>query len=217
MRNDAIMGNCKQSNYIQTPKTVGAVREPPLRHPHESQWINKKQNMKHNPDIHHRRSIRLKGYDYSQAGFYFITICTQNRLCLFGEIENGEMILNEYGMIIKTSWEWLKQQYEYIDLGEFIVMPNHFHGIIELRNRRGGSRTVPISTTAGKCKPLGRLIGAFKTVSTKRINEIRQTPGLKLWQRNYYERIIRDEKSCYQISEYIHTNPLKWQDDKYYV
>jgi len=99
--------------------------------------------MKHDPDLHHRRSIRLKGYDYSQAGLYFITICTQNRLCVFGEIKNGEMVLNEYGRIVKITWEWLKQQYEYIDLGKFIVMPNHFHGIIELHNRRGGSRTAP--------------------------------------------------------------------------
>ena len=97
--------------------------------------------MTYNPDIHHRRSIQLKGHDYSQAGLYFITICTQNRLCLFGKITNGKMILNEYGMIIKTSWEWLQQQYEHIDPGEFVVMPNHLHGIIVLNNRRGGSRT----------------------------------------------------------------------------
>ncbi len=96
--------------------------------------------MIYNPDIHHTRAIRLKGYDYSQAGLYFITICTQNRLCLFGRIKNGEMVLNEYGKIIKTSWERLQQKYEHIDPSEFVVMPNHLHGIIVLNNRKGDSR-----------------------------------------------------------------------------
>jgi len=84
-----------------------------------------------NPDIHHRRSIRLKGYDYSQTGLYFITICTQNRLCLFGEIENGEMILNNAGIMIEHQWQELIYHFDNIKLHEFIVMPNHFHGIIE--------------------------------------------------------------------------------------
>ncbi|MCP4680976.1 MAG: transposase [Desulfobacterales bacterium] len=167
-----------------------------------------------------RKSIRLKGYDYSRAGTYFITICTQNRSCLFGQIENGKMILNEYGKIIKTTWEWLQQQYEYIDPDEFVVMPNHLHGIIVLRSRGGSPygrfANRPYNAT-GKHKPLGRLIGAFKTVSTKQINKIRQTPGAKLWQRNYYEHIIRNDKSYHQIAEYIQTNPLKWLDDRYYA
>ena len=94
-----------------------------------------------NPDIHHRRSIRLKGYDYSQAGLYFITICTQNRLCLFGEIENGEMILNNAGIMIEHQWQELIYHFDNIKLHEFIVMPNHFHGIIEFV--RGAPLWVP--------------------------------------------------------------------------
>jgi REP-associated tyrosine transposase len=87
--------------------------------------------MKYNPDIHHRRSIRLKGYDYSQAGLYFITICTQNRLCLFGEIENGGMQINDAGIMIEHQWQELIYRFDNIKLHEFIVMPNHFHGIIK--------------------------------------------------------------------------------------
>ncbi|HDL01152.1 MAG TPA: hypothetical protein ENH23_02855, partial [candidate division Zixibacteria bacterium] len=88
--------------------------------------------VKYNPDIHHRCSIRLKGYDYSQAGLYFITACTQNRLCLFGEIEKGEMILNNAGIMIDKWWNELKHKYRNVELHEQIIMPNHFHGIIQI-------------------------------------------------------------------------------------
>ncbi len=140
--------------------------------------------MKYDPDIHRRRSIRLKGYDYSQAGAYFVTICTQNRECLFGNIVDGEMTLNDVGWIVSDAWQWLERQYNHVELDEWVAMPNHFHGIIAIvdQSRRGGSRTAPTMTR----KSIGRLIGAFKTVSTKRVNKMRGTPGAKLWQRNYY-------------------------------
>ncbi len=182
---------------------------------------------RYNADIHHRRSIRLKGYDYSQAGAYFVTVCTQNRECLFGEIADFEMRLNEYGRVVNETWEWLRQQYSRVDLDEWIVMPNHLHGIILMTDKndlndsgRGGSRTAPTSRDSGivpaptKRKPLGRLIGAFKTVSTKRINEIRATAGAQVWQRNYYEHIIRDEKELNRIREYIAANPALWANDE---
>jgi REP element-mobilizing transposase RayT len=180
--------------------------------------------MKYDPAVHHRRSIRLQGYDYSQAGAYFVTICTQNRQCLFGEIVAGEMRLNDAGLIIADSWEWLSRQYGYLGLDEWIVMPNHIHGIIVIADGcRGGSRTAPItrtndgkggSRTAPTVKPVGRLIGAFKTVSTKQINEMRQTPGVQLWQRNYWEHIVRNESELNRIREYINKNPAKWNLDK---
>jgi putative transposase len=100
--------------------------------------------MKYNSDRHRRRSIRLEGYDYAQTGAYFVTICTQNRECLFGNIVDGEMRLNEYGRIAKESWEWLSRQYKYIDIDEWVVMPNHLHGILIVNaDCRGGSRTAP--------------------------------------------------------------------------
>ena len=159
-----------------------------------------------------RRSIRLKEYDYSQDGGYFVTICTENRKSIFGEIINGTIQLNESGSTIAATWQWLSEQYPYIKLDACVVMPNHFHGILFLFNySKGGSRTAPTPT---RHKPLGRLIGAFKTVSTKRFNEIHGTPAQQLWQRNYYEHVIRNETDLEEIREYIQTNPLRWLEDE---
>ena len=175
--------------------------------------------MQFDPKIHHRRSIRLKGYDYRQAGGYFVTLVTQGREMLFGEVVHGEMVLNDFGKIAAETWLWLETQYPYVALGEWVVMPNHFHGIIFILDDdgRGGSRTAPTNpqtiTDAVKRKPLGRLIGAFKTVSTKHINLTRHTEGEMVWQRNYYEHILRNETELDRITRYIESNPARWADD----
>ena len=181
-------------------------------------------NIKNNPAIHHRRSIRLKGYDYSQAGSYFITICTHNRLCLFGEIiDDGRgtkiCALNEYGRIAEKEWIQTAKMRPNIHLDIFVIMPNHMHGIIEITDCRGTMHRAPMVEQFGKPKSntIPTIIRGYKSFVTKQINILRNQPGVPVWQRNYYEHIIRDEKSYYQISEYIQTNPLKWQDDKYYV
>jgi len=166
-----------------------------------------------------RRSIRLRDYDYSQPGVYFITICTLHRGYPFGEIVDGKMVLNEMGDIAAESWQWLERQYEYVVLDEWVIMPNHLHGIIVITDCRGGSRTAPTRNVRTRLdqpnrKPLGRLIGAFKTVSTKRINEMHNTPGAKLWQRNYYEHIIRSDDEMNRIRRYISHNPAKWEFDR---
>jgi REP element-mobilizing transposase RayT len=166
--------------------------------------------MKFNPEIHHRRSIRLKGYDYSRNGAYFVTICSWNRECIFGEISNRGTCFNEIGLIVDETWSWLGKQYPYLELMEHVIMPNHFHGLIIIDNWKGGSRTAPTE----KSKPLGRLLGAFKTRSTKLINVSRRTPGAPVWQRNYYERIVRNESEFKRISEYIINNPANWRDDE---
>jgi putative transposase len=168
---------------------------------------------KFDPKIHHRKSIRLPGYDYTQAGAYFVTIVTHNREMLFGEVIDGEMRLNGFGEIAAQTWQWLENQYPYIKLGAWVVMPNHSHAILIIYddNGRGGSRTAP--TADIKRKPLGRLIGAFKTVSTKRINLLRQTEGQIVWQRNYYERIIRNDREMGNVWRYIQSNPAMWADD----
>jgi len=165
------------------------------------------------PQKYHRRSIRLLNYDYSQSGAYFVTIVARHRECLFGEIIDGKMKLNRYGEIVASTWQWLERQYSYIELGAWIVMPNHFHGILIIHDdRRGGSRTAPTPT---KRKSLGRLIGAFKTVSTKHINLLRGTSGSIVWQRNYYEHIIRNERDLENKTGYIEANPILWtQDDE---
>ncbi len=167
--------------------------------------------MKYDSEIHDRRSIRLRGYDYSQAGAYFVTVCTSNGEHLLGEVTEGVVRLNEYGQMAALCWQWLARRYAHVDLDEWIVMPNHLHGIIVITDdgRRGGSRTAPTRTVI-KRKPLGRLIGAFKTVSIQRINAIRNTPGARVWQRNYYEHIVRNEDELNKIREYIGTNPLRW-------
>jgi len=167
--------------------------------------------MKFDPKIHHRHSVRLKGYDYSQAGAYFVTIVAWQREMLFGEIINEEMVLNNFGKIVAEKWLWLETQYEYVELGAWVIMPNHLHGILVIYdNGRGGSRPAPTPT---KHKPLGGLIGAFKTVSTKQINLLRDTEGQVVWQRNYYEHIIRNEREMDRISRYIESNPTRWADD----
>jgi REP element-mobilizing transposase RayT len=170
----------------------------------------------YDPEIHHRRSIRMRGYDYAQPGAYFVTVCTQDNRHLFGDVVEGQMRLNESGETVRACWLWLAKRYSHVELDEWIVMPNHIHAIVRIHDRRGGSGTAPGG--ASRCaptKPLGRLIGAFKTVSTKRFNEIRGTPGTVVWQRNYYEHIIRNEDECEKIREYVRRNPLLWACDRY--
>jgi len=171
-----------------------------------------------NPKIHHRRSIRLKEYDYSQAGLYFITICTHNRERFFGDIDNGKMIFNHAGIMVENEWLKLKKRYPNIDLHEYIVMPNHFHGIIQIVTNGKPQYGQP----QGIAPTVGNIIGAFKSLVTNEyIRNVKQNNwqrfNRKLWQRNYYEHIIRDEKSYLIIAEYIQTNPLKWQNDKYHI
>ena len=162
-------------------------------------------------------ATRLKGYDYLRAGAYFVTICIQKRECLFGDIVNDEMVLNDAGRVVSDSWTWLGTQYDHVELDEYMIMVNHLHGVLIITDGRGGSGTALTSsrtTPAGNLKPLGRIIGAFKTVSTKRINEIQSAPSARLWQRNYYEHIIRNKNELNRIREYIIINPMQWELDR---
>ena len=182
-----------------------------------------------------RRSIRLKGYDYSQAGAYFVTIVAWQRECLFGDVVDGVMNLNRHGHIVRDAWFDLKNHYRHVELGEFVIMPNHVHGIIVLiDDGRGGSfasgRTnspdispagadnLPTNQTRPYVNPkprhgLPEIVRAFKSFSAKRINRLRRTDGIPVWQRNYYEHIIRNEREMDNITQYIETNPLRWDED----
>jgi REP element-mobilizing transposase RayT len=173
-----------------------------------------------------RKSLRLSGYDYSRAGAYFVSICTKDQKCLFGEIVNQEIVLNEPGRMITTGWNELAQRFSRIELIEHVIMPNHIHGIIAIvgvplvgtrkpigdSSNRADTRPAP---TAG----LGDIVGAFKSITTHEyIRGVRQYewtpfPG-KLWQRNYYEHVVRNEKELTRIREYIRNNPAKWDTDK---
>ena len=160
-----------------------------------------------------RRSIRLKEYDYSQAGAYFITICAINRKILFGEIVESGIRINPFGLVVNECWEDLPRHYDFLDLDAFIVMPKHVHGILMLTDHPNvGAGLKPAPTS--KRHALPEIVRALKTFSSRRINEIRGTPGTPIWHRNYFEHVIRNEIDLEETREYIQNNPLKWVEDE---
>jgi REP element-mobilizing transposase RayT len=209
----------------------------------------------YNPEKHHRHSIRLKEYDYSQPGFYFVTICVQDRRCLFGSIVSKKMILNQYGKIINEEWQNMPIKYPHIKLHEYIIMPNHFHAIVEIMDAEGAGSARPVNInenicilecasneileyanndisectnkgrstwqTEGQADPaptpptpaitIGNIIGYFKYQTTKKIDL-----PVKLWQRNYYESVIRNKTSYQNRAKYTIDNPKNWERDKFY-
>jgi putative transposase len=198
----------------------------------------------YDPRIHHRRSIRLKNYDYSKAGLYFVTLCCQDRARLFGHVEDGCMILNEAGKVAEQCRLEIPNHYPKVVLHDFVIMPNHVHGIIELVDEItdgaefsiGGSDLVgaenflpqrdpnPVPNSVPKPqrhefqkiipRSLGSIIRGYKIGVTKWMR--RNTDVHDVWQRNYYERIIRNGQAYYAISNYILNNPAKWERDRFY-
>ena len=162
-----------------------------------------------------RRPNRLKGYDYSLPGAYFVTAVTRDRLCLFGEIIDADMRLNEYGDIVRDVWLGLPEHYPDIELDEYVVMLNHFHGILVIVEPGGGTdgtglRPVPTKARHG----LPEMMRGFKSFSARGINQVGADPGQPLWQRSYYDRIIRDDAELNSARQYILDNPLKWALDR---
>ncbi len=221
---------------------------------------------RYDPESHHRRSIRLRGFDYTREGAYFVTICTRERACLFGEVVDGEMRMNEAGRTAQTVWHGLPDHYPNVELDAWVVMPNHVHGIVVLVDPApvvtavgagsvgagsvgagsvgagsvgagsvgAGFKPAPTIPTAGHHPApmmptaadypvpapavttrhgLSEIVRAFKTFSARHINTWRGTPGVSVWQRNYYEHIIRDDAALHRIRDYIATNPAHWADD----
>jgi len=169
------------------------------------------------PQRHHRRSIRLKGYDYTQAGAYFVTVCTWNRQCLFGKVVDGEMRLDGRGEIVHQEWLRTAKMRPGVQLDAFVVMPNHIHGIIIITDdRRGTLQRAPTAEQFGRptSNSIPTIVRLFKSAVTKRINNARGTPGMPVWQRNYYEHVIRNERSLDRIRRYIVENPLRWHLDR---
>jgi REP element-mobilizing transposase RayT len=178
--------------------------------------------MKYDPDKHHRRSIRLKGYNYSQAGAYFVTIVAYQRECLFGEIVDGEMVLNELGRLVEKWWHRIPVHFPNVEILLFVIMPNHIHGIIVITDGGRGAVSAPDDglddrgemTSPLRQPTLGQIVAYFKYQSTKEMNAMDGTGTItKFWQRNYYERIIRDEREMDHIHRYIVSNPSMWADD----
>lgn len=151
-----------------------------------------------------RRGIRLKEYDYSQPGAYFITVCAYKRSRIFGEIADGEMKLNRYGEIVMECWHNLPNYEPHTELDAFVIMPNHVHGIVVIRD-------VEVVT---KRHPLSQIVRIFKTSSSRRINGVRNTGGVPVWQRSYWEHVIRDQDALNRIRNYILTNPGRWHLDR---
>ena len=225
--------------------------------------------MPYNPNIHHRRSIRLKGYVYSQDGLYFVTICCQNRECLFGKIVDGEMISNDAGKIANDCWQEIPNHFPNAILHEYVVMPNHVHGIVQLvgANNYSPNNYSPNNDSSNnyssnnyssnndssnndssnlpenndthdnahspennddmirakdfsplrRCSPsktIGSIVRGYKIGVTKWMRQ--NTDVYDVWQRNYYEHIIRNERSFQHIVEYIVNNPNRWNEDKFY-
>ncbi|MEM9162897.1 MAG: transposase [Cyanobacteria bacterium P01_F01_bin.4] len=188
---------------------------------------------KFDPDKHYRRSIRLKGYDYASPGTYFVTICLQHRTCLLGNIINHQMQLNDAGQMVHDSWMALPWRFPQIILDAFVVMPNHFHGLITLQNLVGVplvdtldrlrncpiNRNVMVDKVPIEGVRLGDIVGAFKSITTHVY-----TAGVKchgwepfqkrLWQRNYYEHIVRNETSLETLRRYVLNNPTMWIEDQ---
>ena len=171
--------------------------------------------MKYNPDVHRRKSIRLKDYDYSQPGAYFITICTHKKQCILGEVADDGMKLSRFGEIVKTEWLKTFEIRKNLILDEYIVMPNHFHGII-IVDGRGTLQRAPTFEKFGRpvSNSIPTVVRLFKSATTNRVNELRHTPESPFWQRNYLEHIIRNEDELNKIREYIQNNPLKWHLDR---
>ena len=172
--------------------------------------------MKKYPSILPKRksSKRLPGYDYCQEGAYFITICTHKMRNHFGAIDNHIMILNSLGKIVETEWYRtgeLRVNVEIYD-DEFIIMPNHFHGIIWIQHVGATGSVARDNSTGIRPNSLGSIIGQFKSQVTIRINKLRGTPGKLVWQRNYYDRIIRNIKEYNDIRNYIQMNPVRWME-----
>ena len=183
------------------------------------------------PEIHHRRNLRLHEYDYSAEGLYFITICIHERKPLLGKIIDGEMFLNEIGQVIEEQYRLLGQRFPHIQCLEHVIMPNHFHCIIQITyNSVGASLADALNTPETSFghpqgvplqnATLGEIIGAFKSITANECLKIykakRQTMG-KFWQRNFYEHIIRNQRSYEEIAAYIVENPLRWQDDSLFI
>jgi REP element-mobilizing transposase RayT len=172
----------------------------------------------------HRRSIRLRGYDYASAGAYFVTICTYDRECLFGAVDGGAVRLNDYGLVARKEWLRSGARRPEIELGAFVVMPNHVHGIVIITDDVVGAQRVAPQLGVPAQRPLlyrppgslGSFVAGLKMAVTKRLNVLRGTPGAPAWQRNYYERIIRNDDEAASARAYIRDNPVRWPEDDYY-
>ncbi|MBN1286596.1 MAG: transposase [Anaerolineae bacterium] len=216
------------------------------------------EKLRYDPDKHHRRSIRLKGYDYASPGAYYVTICTYQKECFLSTIIEDNVALSPCGELVQSTWKGLPKHYNHVQLDAFVIMPNHLHAVIVLidesqptsdrvgasvgagfkpahlgmdvepaHNHNPGMGVEPahsqspgvgagLKPAPTKRHTLSEIVRAFKTSSARRINALRNISGVPVWQRNYYERIVRDEDELNRIRQYIGDNPARWAEDSYY-
>jgi len=188
--------------------------------------------MKYNPQKHHRQSIRLRQYDYSWPGMYFVTICVREKECVLGEIIGGEMHLSEWGKIVHELWDEIPNHFPNVSIDGRVTMPNHGHAIIKIDHARRGAVAAPHTAAShngnmggetgeemgGETPPLrptlGQIVAYYKYQTAKRINALRGMPGVPFWQRNYWEHVVRDELDLNRIRQYIENNPQRWHEDQ---
>ncbi|MFH1062156.1 MAG: transposase [Candidatus Omnitrophota bacterium] len=177
-----------------------------------------------------RKQIRLKNYDYSQPGYYYITICIDNRECIFGDIIDNRIYLNNVGKMVDQTLRTLPEYYQNITIDNYIVMPNHIHGIIQIvgagfpcpnniinQSIHNHDNNNPINGRGNHAPTINYIIGYFKYQSTKQINKLQNTPGKKIWQRSFYDHVIRTNDSLNKIREYIVNNPATWVNDEHNI
>ena len=175
--------------------------------------------MNYDPPRHHRRSIRLPAYDYARAAAYFVTLVAHTRESLFGQVIDSEMRLSVLGLVVAEEWRRTAEIRREVELDAFVVMPNHVHGIVIIVGAHGRAPLQQQHDTLSRAplhrlpRSLGSFAAGFKSAVTKRINEMRGTPGLPVWQRNYYEHVIRNEDELDHIRRYIMDNPASWEQD----
>jgi REP element-mobilizing transposase RayT len=177
----------------------------------------RKGKMVYNPEKHHRRSIRLRGYDYAQPGAYFVTVCVRERECVLGNITDGEMVLSDLGKIARDFWAQVPVHFPTISIDTFVVMPNHVHAVIIINDLPcRGAVTAPLQTGQSKIdRPtLSQIIAYYKYQTTKHINQIHDNAETPFWQRGFYDHIIRNKRELNAIQQYIADNPVKWQLDR---
>jgi putative transposase len=174
--------------------------------------------MAYNRKKHNRRSIRLPEYDYTEPGAYYITICTYQKQCWFGDVVNGEMGYNQLGYIVYSFWQKLPRRFQHIQLDEFVVMPNHLHGILIItdigKKAQGNNKSIKEQFGKPIAGSIPTVIRSFKSSVTKRINLMRSNKIPPIWQNNYYESIVRLESGLDGVREYIINNPYQWDIDE---
>jgi REP element-mobilizing transposase RayT len=175
----------------------------------------------HNPILlPHRKQLRLRGYDYAFPGVYFVTICSAGKLAVFGAVSGEKIVLSPAGEIVRSEWIALAERFAGLLLDEFVIMPNHLHGVLAFVGRAGGASLGPTGGASpapeGGASPsptLFAVMGAFKSISTIKVNKLLGRRGVPLWQRSYYEHIVRTGEDLRKIQRYILENPLIWSLD----